>query len=39
VHFGQDDEPTIAREKERAGRAADLDTGAFVAIAWDKPGE
>ncbi len=39
VHFAQDEDPATAREKERAGRAAGLDTGAFVAIAWEKPGE
>ncbi len=39
VHFNQDDDPAAAREKERAGQAAALDTGAFVAIAWDKPRE
>jgi ubiquinone/menaquinone biosynthesis C-methylase UbiE len=36
VHFNQDDDPASAREKEAAGKAAGLATGAFVAIAWDK---
>lgn len=36
VHFDQDDDPATAREKEAAGKAAGLATGAFVAIAWNK---
>jgi ubiquinone/menaquinone biosynthesis C-methylase UbiE len=38
VHFEAGDDPAVARERERAGRAANLATGAFAAIAWDKPG-
>ena len=37
VHFAQDDPAAAARAKEKAGQEAGLDTGAFVAIAWDKP--
>lgn len=37
VHFPQDDNPETAAEKERAGQAANLVTGAFAAVRWIKP--
>jgi ubiquinone/menaquinone biosynthesis C-methylase UbiE len=39
VHFNQDDAPSVAREKERTGQAMGLLTGAFAAIAWNKPAD
>lgn len=36
VHFEKDDSPEKAVEKESRGRSLDLDTGAFVAVRWQK---
>lgn len=38
VHFQKDDDSELAREKERDGEARGLDTGAFLAVRWEKPG-
>lgn len=37
VHFGKDDDLERAAEMESRGRAQGLDTGAFVAVRWQKP--
>ena len=37
VHFQKDINPQIAIEAERKGRAKGLQTGAFVAVRWQKP--
>jgi SAM-dependent methyltransferase len=37
VHFLKDDSPADAAITEKEGRAAKLDTGAFVAVRWRKP--
>jgi len=36
IHFEKDDSPEKAVEKEIRGRSLDLDTGAFVAVRWQK---
>jgi ubiquinone/menaquinone biosynthesis C-methylase UbiE len=36
IHFGKDDSPDEATEKETRGRLLHLDTGAFVAVRWQK---
>ncbi|MCL2789161.1 MAG: methyltransferase domain-containing protein [Desulfobulbus sp.] len=36
IHFRKDDSLEAIPEIERRGREQDLDTGAFVAIGWDK---
>jgi len=36
VHFEKDDLPGVAVEKEVRGRSLDSDTGAFVAVRWQK---
>ena len=36
VHFDKDNPPDEAVEKESRGRTLDLDTGAFVAVCWQK---
>ena len=36
IHFEKDDSPEKAVEKETRGRSLDLDTGAFVAVRWQK---
>jgi len=36
VHFEKDDSPEKAVAKETRGRLLDLDTGAFVAVRWQK---
>jgi len=36
VHFEKDDPPDAAVEKEARGHLLDLDTGAFVAVRWQK---
>jgi ubiquinone/menaquinone biosynthesis C-methylase UbiE len=36
IHFRKEDDPTIAPEIERAGREKGLNTGAFVAVRWEK---
>ena len=36
VHFEKDNPPDEAVEKETRGRSLDLDTGAFVAVCWQK---
>lgn len=38
VHFEKDDSPDAAAAKERAGRGAGAETGAFIAVRWVKPG-
>lgn len=37
VHFQRDADPEAAIETERAGRRKRLQTGAFVAVRWQKP--
>ena len=37
IHFEKDDEPEQARKAEHLGQAQRLDTGAFVAVRWEKP--
>lgn len=37
VHFDKDEKPERAREIEKRGQAARLNTGAFVVNAWQKP--
>lgn len=37
IHFEKDTDPPIARQIEEAGRERDLDTGAFLAVRWEKP--
>ncbi len=36
IHFQKEDDPRIAAEIESKGRRKDLDTGAFVAVRWQK---
>ena len=36
IHFQKDDDPEEAVKTERAGRLQGLDTGAFVAVRWNK---
>lgn len=36
IHFKKDDSPEKAVEKEARGCSLDLDTGAFVAVRWQK---
>jgi len=36
IHFLKDDDPVYARQKEAQGQAENRDTGAFVALAWNK---
>jgi len=38
VHFQKDDDPAQARETEQAGALKALETGAFLVVAWQKPG-
>jgi len=38
IHFQKTDEPDLAQEIEREGREKGLNTGAFVAACWVKPG-
>jgi ubiquinone/menaquinone biosynthesis C-methylase UbiE len=38
VHFRKNDDPGMAPKIEAAGREAGLNTGAFLAIRWIKPG-
>jgi ubiquinone/menaquinone biosynthesis C-methylase UbiE len=37
IHFQKDDDPRIAAEIESEGRSKGLNTGAFVAVRWQKP--
>jgi len=37
IHFQKDDDPRIASEIESKGRDKGLNTGAFVAVRWQKP--
>ena len=37
IHFGRDEDPPRAVTIEKAGRAKGLNTGAFVAVCWEKP--
>ena len=37
VHFLKNDDPVEAENTEREGRVKRLDTGAFVAVRWQKP--
>lgn len=37
IHFRKQDDPEVAREIEKEGRKKGLNTGAFVAVRWDKP--
>lgn len=36
IHFQKEDDPNIAPEIERAGQEKGLNTGAFVAVRWEK---
>ena len=36
IHFQEDDDPEQAIEIERLGQSRNLDTGAFVAVRWEK---
>jgi ubiquinone/menaquinone biosynthesis C-methylase UbiE len=36
IHFQKKDDPRIASKIESEGREAGLDTGAFVAVRWQK---
>ena len=36
IHFQKEDDPNIAPEIERSGRERGLDTGAFLAVRWEK---
>jgi ubiquinone/menaquinone biosynthesis C-methylase UbiE len=36
IHFLKDDDPVLARQKEAQGQVEKKDTGAFVALAWNK---
>lgn len=36
IHFLKDDDPVLARQKEARGQAEQRDTGAFVALSWQK---
>ena len=36
IHFRKEDNPAKAQEIEHDGREKDLDTGAFVAVRWEK---
>jgi hypothetical protein len=38
IHFEKTDHPDVARKIEREGRERGLNTGAFVAACWTKPG-
>ena len=37
IHFQKDDDPDQAMKIEQLGRSQRLDTGAFVAVCWEKP--
>ena len=37
VHFSNDADPEEAKRIEKAGKLGKLDTGAFVAVRWQKP--
>jgi len=37
IHFQKNDSPEEAVEIERSGQASELDTGAFLAVRWQKP--
>jgi hypothetical protein len=37
VHFQKEDDPEEAVGIEREGKRKHLETGAFVAIRWEKP--
>jgi hypothetical protein len=37
IHFQKEDDPEQAGEMEREGDRKNLNTGAFVAIRWEKP--
>ncbi|GAG38438.1 unnamed protein product [marine sediment metagenome] len=36
IHFQKDDNPDQAMKIEQLGRSQKLDTGAFVAVRWEK---
>ena len=38
IHFEKDNDPDDAAQKEALGRSLDLDTGAFLAVRWQKNG-
>ena len=38
VHFQKTDDLDVARKMEREGREKRLNTGAFIAACWTKPG-
>jgi ubiquinone/menaquinone biosynthesis C-methylase UbiE len=37
IHFQKEDDPVRAEEVEREGQRRGLNTGAFVAVRWEKP--
>ena len=37
IHFQKDDNPEEALKNEQLGQSEKLDTGAFVAVRWEKP--
>lgn len=37
VHFQKNDDPNEAVKIEKSGQSRNLDTGAFVAVRWEKP--
>jgi ubiquinone/menaquinone biosynthesis C-methylase UbiE len=37
VHFKKNDDPAEAVKIEKSGQSRNLDTGAFVAVRWEKP--
>jgi len=38
IHFEKNDDPDVAPKIEKSGREKNLDTGAFLAMRWIKPG-
>ncbi len=37
IHFRKDDSPEVAMKIEQSAQSEKLDTGAFVAVRWEKP--
>jgi hypothetical protein len=38
IHFQKTDAPDLAQKAEKEGRERGLNTGAFLAVRWIKPG-
>jgi len=38
IHFQKTDDPDLAQKLEKEGRERGLNTGAFLAARWIKPG-